>query len=94
MQEKRINDLLDLAFEMEDDLRESELRALFGGDLLPLIERTASVTGLCAMRIEGTFARAGSRDGVKGLLPHVLKGAKRIRRNDWRATACASFVAG
>jgi len=69
--EERIGELLDLTFEMDDDERSRELRALLDRELLPLIERGCTIDGLRSMLADGTLRRAGIRGPAQPLLARV-----------------------
>ncbi len=57
--EERINKLLDLAWDISDEKRLCELRALLKEGLMPLIERAESIAGLRTMLADGMLKGAG-----------------------------------
>ena len=71
--ETRINELLDLGYDMGDEERVTELLALLDGELLPLLERAGSVAGLRGMLAAGMLKRAG----ITGPAQRVLAPAER-----------------
>jgi Domain of unknown function (DUF4304) len=72
-QRERINELLNLDYELPETVRVSELVALLNDVLLPAIERGANIDGLRAMRADGTFRAAG----VSGPAADVLSAPAR-----------------
>lgn len=69
--ESRIDELLDLEYEMTDDQRRRELQTLLTDELLPLVKRGSTVEGLRAMVADGTFRRAGIGGPAQPLLTQV-----------------------
>jgi Domain of unknown function (DUF4304) len=70
---ERLEELLDLEYELPDEQRVNELVTWLGDRLLPLIERGSSVAGLRSMIDDGTFVHAG----IRGPAQEVLAAIKR-----------------
>ena len=68
----RLDQLLNMGYQMADADRIVELRAILDGRLLPVIERGSSLVGLRALRDEGVLKAAGIRGPAQQLLDTIV----------------------
>lgn len=55
---RRIDELFDFEYLLADESREAEIRALFDGELRPLLDRSSAIAGLRGLYRQGRLAQS------------------------------------